>query len=242
MPASPRRRVAAGDRRRWCVGTVALGLASLAVVTTTAACSVQGHYALWSFFFDGVPDPAAPPTDLPVYGPRPRSGPMSLEERAAIQQQRMPASTHSFHPPFRDKQCGACHSIQRQGDWIQGTPELRAPIDQLCARCHQPPQQPFVHGPVATVSCQICHEHHSSAFPHLLKTAPAVELCARCHQGATFTTREQHQQYGDRSCVECHDPHASTRQFLLREPGAPTTAIPTRPQGSPVTPVEGKVR
>lgn len=225
---APGRR-APGGRLRGAVG-IALVLLGLGALVATSACSEQRHYKLLSFFFDGVPDPNAPPTDAPVYGPRQRTGPLSLEERKAIQDRRTPVSTHSFHPPYRDKQCSSCHGVQRQGDWLQGIPELRAPVEQLCGRCHQRPQQEFVHGPVATLSCYLCHEHHSSPNPHLLKAADPSTLCARCHTGPTFTTREQHQSYGDRSCVECHDPHASARRFLLRP----------EPTAAPATPADGE--
>ena len=182
-----------------------------------AACTTQQSHALLTFFFDGVP-PIDAPTD-PIGPPLPPDAVAmqapTLEERAAMQRDRFAPTERSFHPPFRDKQCERCHSIQRSGSWIQGTPELLAPKEQLCQRCHVVPAKPFVHGPVATLSCYVCHEHHTSQHPHLLKATPP-QLCSQCHHGETFVTQKAHAAYGEQSCVECHDPHGSERQFLLR--------------------------
>lgn len=181
-----------------------------------AACTTQQNHEWLTFFFDGVPPleagekPIGPPPP-PVLSQAP-----SLEERAAMQRERLAPVARSYHPPFRDKKCESCHSIQRSGGWIQGTPELLAPKEQLCQRCHTAPAKQFVHGPVATLSCYACHEHHASPHERLLKQTPPA-LCAQCHHGETFVTSKAHEAYGDRSCVECHDPHGSDRQFLLRD-------------------------
>jgi predicted CXXCH cytochrome family protein len=192
-----------------------------------AACTTQQSHEWLEFFFDGVPplegpeEPLGPPPpEVAAHGP-------TLEERAAMQRERLAVVERSFHPPFRDKRCEQCHTIERSGGWIQGTPELLAPKEQLCQRCHVAPARQFVHGPVATVSCYACHEHHAASQPHLLKQAPQ-RLCAQCHHGETFVTEKAHAAYGQQSCVACHDPHGSDQPFLLRDAAgkAPATASP----------------
>ncbi len=212
----------------------------LALLCVLAACSIERDYALLSFFFDGVPDPRAPHAEAPAFGPAPRSGPLSLAEREAHQRQRLPQSQLTFHAPFRDKQCGLCHEVRKSGAWLQGVPDLAVPVESLCAKCHEAPATAFVHGPVEMRSCQLCHAHHSSPNPHLVTTARVVDLCRRCHDTSTFATADAHKEYGDRSCTECHDPHAGERQYLLREPGAAPTPMPKATLPVPPTPARAK--
>lgn len=207
------------------------GLLLALALAAFAACSIERDYAMLSFFFDGVPDPTAPAAVQPI-GPAQRTGPLSLDERSSLQQQRLGTSKITFHAPFRDKQCASCHAIARSGDWLQGVPELVAPIEDLCGNCHEPPATKSVHAPVDARACFLCHQHHSSTWPHLLKTARSKELCQRCHTPELIVSREQHESYGDRDCTECHDPHGSDREMLRREPNEPITNCPVKATAS----------
>ena len=194
---------------------VAIGMLGPVVLV---ACAATTRYEVLSFFFDGVPDPSE--QYRRAIGPgRDDLRALSLEERARLQRQRLKQKPIYFHEPFEKKQCERCHSFAgtRKGGWMMGLPKLLAPKEQLCKRCHEPPEKRFVHGPVALGLCAMCHEPHRSDHPHLLETATARELCVRCHEGQTFVTEEEHARFGDKDCAECHDPHGSAREWLLRE-------------------------
>ena len=192
--------------------------AGLLLPALLVACSATTRYEVLSFFFDGVPDPSE------QYGEAigPQGNPLrvlSLEERARIQAERLKQRPVFFHRPFEEKKCEECHTFAgaRKGGWMQGLPKLLVPKEQLCKRCHEPPEARFVHGPVALGLCALCHEAHRSDYPHLLKAERSRELCTKCHEGETFVTEKEHAEYEDRDCASCHDPHGSDRPSLLRE-------------------------
>lgn len=181
-----------------------------ALLLTCAACSVERHHRILSFFFDGVPDPNAP-TSAPV--PEPLGAPVV----ASIAPE--PEQHASLHPPVRDRLCHQCHMLPERtagAGWQAGLPELVAPREELCRRCHAPPEGPHVHGPAGAQRCDLCHESHQSPFPHLLRVERQETLCRSCHQGELFLTSAAHEAYAPRDCIECHDPHASAIPFLLR--------------------------
>ncbi len=188
----------------------------------TAACTALKKYEILSFFFDGVPDPRTPGTP-DFIGPVPRIElrSLTLEERAKLQEERLKKVEVFFHKPFQEKRCGDCHSTAPRGGnsqptWRQGLSELRLPKKLLCKKCHKPPEEAFVHGPVAAGECAQCHEHHRSSYPHLLKVKNPDTLCARCHTGDTFVTRKRHKTFEKGSCTECHDPHSSKRRYMIK--------------------------
>lgn len=186
-------------------------LSILAVAALTcAACSVERHHRVLSFFFDGVPDPNAPAPE-----PEPTAASVSLPAASATSAE----PSGSLHPPVRDRLCHQCHQIPERAPgagWQAGLPELLAPREQLCRRCHEPPSAAHVHGPAGAQRCDLCHESHQSAFPHLLRVERQEGLCRSCHQGELFLTSTQHEAYAPRDCIACHDPHGSEQAALLR--------------------------
>lgn len=177
---------------------------------TCAACSVERHYRTLSFFFDGVPDPNAPPPE-PEIVPGPLQGPTLAPAPAD--------DGSSLHPPVRERRCHECHLIPERtagAGWQAGLPELVAPREELCRRCHEPPSAAHVHGPAGSGRCDLCHLPHQSSFPHLLRQERQESLCRACHEGELFTTAERHAGFGARDCIACHDPHGSELAALLR--------------------------
>jgi len=160
-------------------------------------CSAQKNYKVLSFFFDGVPDPHAPPTV--VAGQTTSNGPMRyIKPRKYL------------HQPYAEKKCQACHT----SDQKQLT-SLAAP--QLCLQCHANVvnQYSIMHAPVAAAQCLWCHNPHESDQEHLLKSDVA-DLCLQCHDRQLLSNDN----FGHRSeqalCLNCHTGHGSNQPGLLR--------------------------
>lgn len=165
----------------------------LAAPLLWAGCSVEKHYALLSFFFDGVPNPNL----LPILA---ASG-----DPASIRL----SKTYTAHQPFLDQQCSACHT---------GRFDMRGVADGVCFTCHQGVQEEhaFMHGPVVVGVCMWCHVAHESAYPALLKHE-ARTVCVQCHEPALLPA-DQVPEHADESvsCLVCHVGHGSDGRFLLR--------------------------
>lgn len=184
------------------------------------SCSVERDYKTLSIFFDGVPDPNARPAASPFEGPAaygPKSGELLARPREAPR--------GSTHFPYVNRQCDGCHEFPEsnveQPNWMFGAPKLLAPLEELCAICHEPPEAAYVHGPVAMLRCDLCHAAHDSRYPHLLKKASVNETCTSCHLGQTFVTELAHGELGARDCSQCHDPHGADNSLFLKV-GAPS--------------------
>ncbi len=95
-----------------------------------------------------------------------------------------------------------------------------------CTSCHDPhgSNQPAlllnnVHPPLSTGACNQCHEAPNAANPFATKRA-GFELCKGCHNdmvNATMAKGQLHWPVADKKgCVNCHNPHASKQQKLLK--------------------------
>ncbi len=210
--------------RTWAL--LALSLTSSAAIS--AACSVEDHYELLSFFFDGVPTPEelaarrAAAEQPETLSPEAMTS-LSNEERNALLARHVEAIQVSEHPPVKQGLCEKCHTRRPNSgavgtQWLGDIPQLVAPPDELCFRCHEAPKGTYLHGPAASGNCIVCHQAHESLNPHLLRLAEQKELCSACHvPGETLLSEEEHEGYQDLDCVACHDPHSSERPHLLRD-------------------------
>ena len=192
----PDRDPCAGPSRRTLL--VACALVSL----IWGGCSVEKHYELLSFFFDGVPEPPPPGTQRLAQG----AGGSRL----------VAARTVSAHTAYLDRRCADCHGDQGNfGFTTSGFSDLG---EDACLRCHEQEAEPpaFLHGPVALGACLVCHDAHASSYPVLL-VKPSPALCLECHepelQGAPSTP--DHEDLS-RDCLECHYGHGSEQRYLLR--------------------------
>ena len=97
-----------------------------------------------------------------------------------------------------------------------------------CTSCHDPhgSSQPgmlydTVHQPVATKNCGQCHALASDPKPFLTKRV-GLDLCRGCHAEKVAQMLDKsavHQPVIDqRSCLNCHSPHASKTAGLLNGP------------------------
>jgi len=159
-------------------------------------CSATSRHKALTLFFDGVP-------------------PLGKDE--ASQQQLTTATTigtpsrpvpGSEHGPYAARLCNACH----EGG---ATNALLAPNDELCFRCHAITlDKTFIHGPLASGGCLVCHDPHNSRYPHLL-VSDSGSFCLGCHDRETVANIEGH---GDtnQNCTTCHDAHGSDTKYLLK--------------------------
>lgn len=179
---------------------IGFGAAAVAL-TWLAACAPDTRYRVLSFFFDGVPEPGAPPK-------RVQTGPGLL---VAAPPPRKQVVVYR-HPPYVDNKCRECHDPF--GSWLTRTPE-----EGLCQRCHPgvPGPWPYLHGPAAANACLSCHHHHESLHRWLLLVDPK-DLCYRCHKQSDLTTGPHHAELAERPCLECHNPHGGADRYFLRPP------------------------
>ena len=163
-------------------------LLALCSTTIVVGCS----YKTLRIFIDGVPDPG-------------KKKPATHQQPQALAQTK---STFSQHPPFAEKQCDSCHDRAM-------TNNLVAPKEELCFICHDfPTDKKYVHGPLASGGCLVCHDPHSSKFPKLL-VAESGTFCLYCHDRAAIPKDESHVRT-DIQCITCHDAHMSDKKYLLK--------------------------
>jgi predicted CXXCH cytochrome family protein len=180
------------------------GIAVTAV--SAAACSEQARHRVLTFFFDGVPDPSAPP----VKGYAVPESTLAVADAAGGEGARGSAVALFAHTPYRQNRCGGCHDPQSGG-------VTRTAKEGLCGSCHEDPARTrrYVHGPVAVNGCTACHHPHSSAHPFVL-LQEATALCLSCHDADGIWEPNYHAETRLRSCVECHDPHGGNDPFFLK--------------------------
>jgi predicted CXXCH cytochrome family protein len=98
-----------------------------------------------------------------------------------------------------------------------------------CTGCHDPHSSDtpkllhkFSHGPYAARLCSSCHPKPVNGKVGL--TAANVDtLCYDCHSNfkaemAGAGSRHKLLSESDRSCMECHDPHAANHEYHLKKP------------------------
>lgn len=168
-----------------------------------ASCDeVERHKAL-TFFFDGVP---------PLQTDALETKPSDLKDRKAA----AGATTGDWHIHEPLKNCTECHGQQRQASFSRKV-QLVAEVPQLCYKCHggYSALESWVHGPVATGDCLVCHEPHKTKAEFLLRK-PVPELCYQCHDLQAVRTTRNHAEESYSHCTDCHDGHASATKSLLR--------------------------
>jgi predicted CXXCH cytochrome family protein len=93
-------------------------------------------------------------------------------------------------------------------------------LKELCFTCHDEDilEGKFTHGPADQGSCNVCHDPHSSANRHLLRTR-GIGLCAECHEEVAdeVLTASYVHDPAKKDCVDCHNPHSSDHPAMLAE-------------------------
>jgi len=97
----------------------------------------------------------------------------------------------------------------------KNTNKLLLPIEELCFKCHVLDiAKKYVHGPLASGGCRVCHYPHGSAYSFLL-VAESKEFCLYCHDKASILKRDVHQGMTEQ-CTTCHEAHSSDIEFLIK--------------------------
>ncbi|WP_187648563.1 cytochrome c3 family protein [Nitrosophilus labii] len=111
------------------------------------------------------------------------------------------------------------------------------PIGPLCLKCHTKKRKLWSmkmvkHDPVGAGKCNKCHNPHSSGISKYFLRKSVWRLCTTCHTDKTskraylslFKKKKDMGEIIDKKflkgsfdCVDCHNPHASNRRFLLLE-------------------------
>jgi predicted CXXCH cytochrome family protein len=174
-----------------------------------SGCSVEKHYEVLSFFFDGVPDPNAPAGGRLVASGTPG----------------VALAVVSQHSAFEERRCSECHG--KTGEFafrVSGFSDLSSAV---CMKCHADvmEEHEVIHGPVAAQECLWCHQPHESPYEDLLSyTAP--KLCLDCHSlGLMGSPPIPEHMDLERSCLECHFGHGGATRAMLRP--APAEPAPT---------------
>jgi predicted CXXCH cytochrome family protein len=117
-----------------------------------------------------------------------------------------------YHDPFQNKECSKCHDQQHIGALVAEEPEL-------CYQCHEEQTQKhnFKHGPAEAGLCTSCHQPHKANAGKLL-LEDGVDLCLSCHDSEDISRNRIHKEIKDqKSCLECHDPHAGDNRFMMKK-------------------------
>jgi len=123
--------------------------------------------------------------------------------------------------------CLECHTASKKDlSSAHGNQPLG---NSRCSGCHDPhtsnlPKllREFSHGPYNARLCSACHPAPVNGIVQLA-AADIDLLCYECHtqfkeemQGTT--SRHKLLSQSNRSCVECHDPHAADQEYVLKKP------------------------
>ncbi len=178
------------------------GLAMMLLLLSS--CDEVERHKVLTFFFDGVPplQTAASQTQAP-----------GTKDRKAVDT--ATAGGWHVHPPLKD--CTNCHSDQPRTGFSRKV-QLVAEVPKLCYRCHREfsTLDTWVHGPVATGDCLLCHEPHKTKTEFLLRR-PVPDLCFQCHDAQAVRAVKNHKEESYASCTDCHDGHAGATRSLLRQ-------------------------
>lgn len=152
------------------------------------------------------------------------------------------ATDKTGHPPAGED-CLSCHRPH-----LSNQPRLLAEQPPaLCLTCHdvEPLKKAHLGADVAALACTQCHTPHGSGNAKLLARTvhpPALEDCGICHEGRFDKLIENgesalclscHDEIGKKAasapfphaalevgrCADCHNPHASAQEHLVKGPG-----------------------
>ena len=149
------------------------------------------------------------------------------------------------HAPASEGRCVSCHSPHFSDSQYLLKGKIDAVCYSCHKEKEAWKKQKFQHGPVVQGNCTACHNPHGSdnafvlrlSFPHKFYTAyekGKYDLCFNCHKEAMVTTEKSETvtdfRNGDinlhnlhvnrekgRTCIACHDIHASDQYDHLRE-------------------------
>ena len=123
--------------------------------------------------------------------------------------------------------CLECHSGPDKD--LSPTHDKQPLENSRCSGCHNPhssnvPKRipEFSHGPFSARLCPACHPAPVEGKVQLA-AADVDLLCYECHtqfKAEMEGTKSRHKllSQSNRSCMECHDPHAANQEYVLKQP------------------------
>ena len=137
--------------------------------------------------------------------------------------------------PMAQLQCESCHGPgrahatepmvgQKRAPIITFGAESKFPVSQqngLCLQCHESGNRTAWQGSShesQNIACVSCHSIHTKKDP-VLSSKKQVDFCLSCHkkQRAELARSSVHPvRFGQMSCSECHNPHGSFNDSLLK--------------------------
>ncbi len=195
------------------------------LVILMAGCDKYQNHKVLTFFFTGVPPVES--ENLTVDGELP-SFAIEKETKKALPEKERKAAIHG---PYDAGQCYQCHIIASKSSMVMqgGVPsfeslprKLRLPKNEICLECHTTKsfmsaftRDLWIHGPVSTGMCTVCHHYHKSANSFMLLKATSIELCSMCHVKEAMSNIDEHSR--NLECTVCHNPHVGKDRYLLKE-------------------------
>lgn len=187
-----------------------------------SGCDKYTRYKLSTFFFTGVPHPDGIIDYLPK----------EAEKGSSRESEKEEISSRSVHGPYAANRCYLCHEISKSRRFgraedtkrfDKGLPgKLLSPVKKLCVECHTSKTMEsafsknlWIHGPVSSGMCTICHNPHSTQYRYLLRQGNSSQMCAMCH-AAEFMVQSEDHSTGE-ECTNCHNAHLGKTRFLLKK-------------------------
>ena len=211
---------------------LALALAAGLIATLATGCSPLTRYKVLTFFFTGVPpygEEEKPEDEVVVK-------PVEVKKRGGQGRSIVVKATRYSHGPYDANQCYLCHQTSGSGGYrgfgknkevkasikvttgVSG--KLVVPLEKLCVGCHtdKSPARAeadglWLHGPVATGVCTLCHGPHAGIERYLL-AKKAARVCIECHAEGLIHNRAVHKDQPD--CLTCHNAHLGKDSRLLK--------------------------
>lgn len=203
-------------------------LAGGLVMALVTGCNPVTRYKVLTFFFTGVPPMGE--EEKPDDEAKPVLAKVEKKRSVVVK------STRFTHGPYAANECYQCHEVSGSGGFrgfgkkeeaaasvakagaVSG--KLVAPMGELCSGCHDSKSPAkahaaglWVHGPVSTGYCVLCHGPHAGTEPYmLLKKTNA--LCMECHTEGLVFNRTAHKDKKD--CISCHNAHLGKDSRLLK--------------------------
>lgn len=202
-----------------------------AALWALTGCDKYTRYKLSTFFFTGVPHPAGNINYVPRETER---------DGKSLEPEEKDNSSTSVHGPYAAERCYLCHEVfnsrrigtsgfkrpqqeQKKQRFDTGLPgRLLAPVNKLCVECHTSKSMEWaysrnlwIHGPVSSGMCTICHEPHASRYRYLLRQGNSGQMCATCHEKEFIMASEDH--LTGEECTNCHNAHFGKTRFLLKK-------------------------
>jgi len=126
--------------------------------------------------------------------------------------------------PFAGTGCETCHGDERPHPAIHFGKKSVTPVEEqnrICLGCHESEQRIHWMGSThqsSNVSCASCHSIHANRDP-IMDKFYQNDVCYACHavQKAQSFLRSRHPlREAIMVCADCHNPHGTTSEFLLR--------------------------